>query len=419
MIERYIHQHQALRRLRRNPLGSFMDEFAAYLAERRHTPKTICLYIRAVAHFGRWLKKQRLDPAAISESTVHLFLTKHLRHCRCVPPGIRAVQECRAALKLFLNALRETERIPMPGLPPSTPIGEEVARFAYYLRTTCGLADNTVLYRTRYVKEFLQTIFGEAPLNFADLNPRDIIEFISDRSLNYKPHSTKVVASSLRSYMRFLRLHGDICHDLSAAVPAVAAWKQSHVPRTLNDDQVIRFFSSFDCSTSTGRRDYAICLCLFELGLRSSDVSQLCLDDIDWRAGTLRVCNIKTKRSRLLPLPERLGHAIVDYLCNGRPESTDRHLFLLHIAPSGKGISPKVVQNAVRIACTRAGFHKFLFSPHAFRHTFASSLYEKGATFKEMADILGHKAIDTVSIYTKVSMTGLSKVALPWPEVRP
>jgi site-specific recombinase XerD len=46
-------------------------------------------------------------------------------------------------------------------------------------------------------------------------------------------------------------------------------------------------------------------------------------------------------------------------------------------------------------------------------------LYEKGATFKEIADILGHKEIDTVSIYTKVSMTGLSKVALPWPEVRP
>lgn len=418
MIEHYIHRSQALGRLRSNPLGSSMDEFTAYLAERRHTPKTICLYVWAVAHFGRWLEKQRLDPAAITESTVHLFLNKHLRHCRCVPPGIRGVKECRAALKLFLDALRKSGRIPIPIPLAPTPIGGEITKFEAYLRTTCGMAENTVLYRTRYVKEFLQTKFGEGPLKFADLTPRDITEFVSERAQTYKPLSTKVVASSLRSYLRFLRLRGEISRDLSAAVPAVAAWKQAHLPRTLSDEQICKFFSSFDCSTPTGRRDYAICLCLFELGLRASDVAQLCLDDIDWRAGTLRVCNIKTQHSRLLPLPERLGRAIVDYLRNGRPESADRHLFLLHVAPRGTSIGHGVVQKAVRTACARAGF-TVPFGPHAFRHTLASSLYEKGATFKEIADILGHKEIDTVSIYTKVSMSGLSKVALPWPEVMP
>jgi integrase/recombinase XerD len=418
MIERYIHQSRALGRLRSNPLGSCMDDFTAYLAERRHTPKTIHLYVRAVAHFARWLEKQRLNPTAIAESTVHLFLNKHLRHCRCVPPGIRGVRECRAALRLFLDALRKTGRIPILIPPPPTRIGVEIAKFEDYLRTTCGFAENTVLYRIRYVNEFLRASFGERPLKFADLTPGDITEFIRERSRRYKPHSTKVVASSRRSYMRFLRLRGEISRDLSAAVPAVAAWKQAHLPRTLSDEQICRFFSSFDRSTVTGRRDYAICLCLFELGLRTSDVSQLCLDDINWRAGTLCVCNIKTQRSRLLPLPERLGLAIVDYLRNGRPESTDRHIFLLHVAPRGIGIGRRVVQHAVHTACVRAGFN-VPFSPHVFRHTLASSLYEKGATFKEIADILGHKKIDTVSIYAKVSMTGLSKVALPWPEVRP
>lgn len=395
-----------------------MDEFTAYLAERGHTPKTICLYVRAVAHFGRWLEKQRLDPATIAESTIQLFLNKHLKHCRCVPPGIRRVKECRAALRQFLSALRKTSLIPTPVPPSPTPIGAEIARFEDYLRTTCGSAENTVVYRTRYVKEFLETKFGEGPLKFGDLTPRDVTGFVCERYRTYKPLSNKVVASSLRSYMRFLRLRGEISRDLSMAIPTVAAWKQAHLPKTLSDEQVHKFFSSFDCSKPTGRRDYAICLCLSELGLRASDVAQLRLEDIDWRTGTLRVANIKTQRSRLLPLPERLGRAIVDYLSNGRPESTDRHIFLLHVAPKGMGIGPRVVQNAVRIACTRAGFN-VLFSPHSFRHTLASSLYEKGATFKEIADILGHKEIDTVSIYTKVSMTGLSKVALPWPEVMP
>jgi hypothetical protein len=197
MIERYIHQSQALGRLRSNPLGSCMDESTAYLAEWRHTPKTICLYIWAVAHFGRWLEKQRLDPSTITESTIHLFLNKHLRHCRCVPPGNRGVKECRAALKLLLDALRKTGRIPIPVSLDPTPIGVEIAKFEDYLRTTCGLAENTVLYRTRYVMEFLLKKFCESSLKFADLNPLDIIEFVAERSRSYKPLSTKVVAHAL------------------------------------------------------------------------------------------------------------------------------------------------------------------------------------------------------------------------------
>jgi site-specific recombinase XerD len=45
-------------------------------------------------------------------------------------------------------------------------------------------------------------------------------------------------------------------------------------------------------------------------------------------------------------------------------------------------------------------------------------MHEKGATFKEIADILGHQQIDTVSIYAKVNLGQLSSVVLPWPEVQ-
>lgn len=58
------------------------------------------------------------------------------------------------------------------------------------------------------------------------------------------------------------------------------------------------------------------------------------------------------------------------------------------------------------------------FGPHIFRHTIASRMNRKGVTFKQIADVLGHRQIDTVSIYTKVDLGQLSKVALPWPEVQ-
>jgi site-specific recombinase XerD len=42
-----------------------------------------------------------------------------------------------------------------------------------------------------------------------------------------------------------------------------------------------------------------------------------------------------------------------------------------------------------------------------------------GASLKEVADVLGHRHLDTTMIYAKLDLTSLSEVALPWPEVNP
>ena len=45
-------------------------------------------------------------------------------------------------------------------------------------------------------------------------------------------------------------------------------------------------------------------------------------------------------------------------------------------------------------------------------------MHRKGATLKEIADILGHLSIDTTAIYTKIDLPALREVALPWPEAK-
>lgn len=416
IIEHYFHRHDALKRLQCNILSNGLEDFTAYLTDRGHTPKTINLYVRAVAHFGRWLEQKKIEPASITEDTVSLFLHKHLRKCDCKPPGIRGLKETRPALKYLLHSLRITGHIPFPPESNPTPINREVMDFEKYLRTTCGLAHETIVYRTRYAREFLSAKFGNGLVKIAELMPSDIIDFVSERAKNYKPGSSKVLASSIRSYLRFQCFRGKCQQDLSNAVPTIAIWKQSHIPKTISEEQLDNFLSSFDRSTPTGRRDYAICLCLSELGLRSSEVAGVRLDDIDWREGTLTVSSTKTRRFIILPLPKRLGQAIVDYICNGRPKSTDRHIFLRHVAPKGSPIGRRIVQNVVQRACSRASLERYRISPHAFRHTLACRMHEKGATFKEIADVLGHQQIDTVSIYAKVNLRQLSEVAPPWPE---
>ena len=82
IIEQYFHRSDALKRLQNNILCTDMEDFIVYLSNHGYTPKTINLYLRAVAHFGRWMEQRRIDTASITDDTVSLFLYKHLPECR-------------------------------------------------------------------------------------------------------------------------------------------------------------------------------------------------------------------------------------------------------------------------------------------------------------------------------------------------
>jgi integrase/recombinase XerD len=104
-----------------------------------------------------------------------------------------------------------------------------------------------------------------------------------------------------------------------------------------------------------------------------------------------------------------VGKAIAAYLGGGRPETTSRRLFLCHRIPVGTPINAGRVRRALaRIGRTRGG-------PHLLRHTFATVIHNRGASLKEVADILGHQSPDTTAIYARVNVKQLAQVAMPWP----
>lgn len=114
-----------------------------------------------------------------------------------------------------------------------------------------------------------------------------------------------------------------------------------------------------------------------------------------------------------LPLPRQTGSALVSYIKSERPQTSNRCIFVRHVAPVDKPISPDVVRRAVREAYQRAGLP--YTKVHILRHTLASRLLQSGGTLKNVADILRHRALDTSMIYAKVDIVKLSAVAMPWP----
>jgi integrase/recombinase XerD len=182
---------------------------------------------------------------------------------------------------------------------------------------------------------------GDRRREWPDLAAADVIEFVSRYGLRCSPGTAQVVASSLRCFLRFVRLCGLIEVDLAQATPRVANWRLGSLPSTLTEEQLRRLLKAGDRRVPIGKRDYAVLLCMIDLGLRAQEVAGLQLNDIDWRQSTLRINRPKQRRSRLIPMSHRLAQAVASYLRNGRPDSIDRHLFVHHRAPVGVALHPR------------------------------------------------------------------------------
>jgi site-specific recombinase XerD len=220
-------------------------------------------------------------------------------------------------------------------------------------------------------------------------------------------------------FLRFLIAEGKCSADLHAAIPVLAHWRLSSLPRYLQQEEVERIVSSCDLNSAVGKRDRAILLLLARMGLRAGDIVQLRLGDIDWEGATVELSG-KGRREVRLPLTQEIGCALVAYLQDGRPRTDTDILFVRSRAPFRAFASHSAVSVIVEKAMQRADITcQSRGAAHVLRHSAATSMLRQGASLQDIADILRHGSIETTQIYAKVDVTALSLIAQPWPEVQP
>jgi site-specific recombinase XerD len=399
------------RRMAANDVGIILFSYADELHARGYSRDTIQQYTQVVEHFGFWRNRSHPASQEIQSGEIEEFLSSHLTSCSCPKPANRTYRTCRAALYRFMAMLgvkKTTSRF-----RDSDAIGKLVVSYDQHVAAVCGLSDVTRLYRRRYAREFLEWRFKRKPIDLRKLCFTDFLGYVKLRAPLLKPASTAVMITSLRGFVRFLEFEQKCPLGLCHAWPTVACWKKSPPSDIPTSTQCRDLLRAVDLSSKAGRRDLAILRLILDLGLRCSQVTNLCLEDIDWRAGTLMVRASKQRRERLLPLPEPVGIAVSDYLRTARPETSNRRLFLCHRPPVGQPITRQRVRGAIRRAMGRCGLTHG--GTHHLRHFFATKLHVRGASLKELADILGHQQLNTTAIYARVNLEQLRKVAMPWP----
>jgi len=386
------------------PLAEHVDMLWEYLLSQGYTPLSSANLVRLMADFSAWLHRKRLSPTGLTEEQVGCFLRHRRRTYTC--------WHTRRALEPIFGCLIKSQVLQLCAskcTPRDFPDGM-LEQYSEYLSCERNVSDSVNRFYCKTASEFLdKSLKGKGKLT--SLKAADVTNFIFATHQSYSVATCKLVVTALRSILRFLFITGKLDRDLSVAVPAVAGWRLSSLPKSLTRDEVERLLARCDRRTPKGRLSYAVLLLMVRLGLRACEVAALTLDEISWREGELKVRG-KGGRVEALPLPRDVGGAISKYIKFTRQRINSRAVFISTRAPN-KGLSSSGVKRIVAVACRKASI-----SPggaHRLRHTTATEMLRKGVPIPKIAQVLRHRDIGTTAIYAKVDYDSLRTVAEPWP----
>jgi site-specific recombinase XerD len=411
MFARYSKSPSCVSHLLSRPSCSLLDLFAQHLDQVGYSIGSTCRLIRATEHLLYWADAEDLSVARDHEVILVRF-AEHLTRCTCQSVSHAGIPESLRGARRFLAYYR--------GLNADTNSASTnhadqdsvlLSDFCQWMRRHRGTYDSTLDSYCVSLRILLKHINDD----LSKLNAQCLRQVVLARSKNGYGSGQRCT-TALRMFLRFLVSEGKCAAGMDAAIPRIAHWKLSALPKYLQEDEVERVIASCDLTTANGKRDRAILLLLARLGLRAGDIIQLRITDIDWKGASISVSG-KSKRLTQLPLTQEVGQAIVDYLQQGRPRSDTEMLFVRALAPFTAFERSIAISCLVRRAMCRAGIARpSRGAAHVLRHSAATSMLRNGGTLQDIATILRHRSIMTTQIYAKVDVDALREIAQPWPE---
>ena len=392
-------------------IESHVDRFIAEVKAAGYAPCSVCTKRAALRRFLLWRRRRKPPGSVPDESEVAQFMARSSR----LAPRHRCLAS--TALIAFLGYLRREGVIATSAPAPLETISSALEnRYADFLRNDKGLAELTLRVYLPLVADLLGYLEKQhGNMSVRELDAGKLRAFLFDRAKGRSSEFVRLLATSLRSFLRFLHAQGEISRDLTDAVPTVRRWAHPDIPRKLTPEEVDRVLGAPDRSTATGRRDLAILLLLSRLGLRSCEVLALELGDIRWRTGEILIRG-KGGRRDLLPLPQDVGAALARYLRLDRDVRPTQRIFLRANAPRVPLSGPASIGHIVRRAMEQAAVERpKQIAAHLFRHSLASRLLQQGASLSDISEVLRHRSPGTTEIYAKIDMRSLNEVVRPWP----
>lgn len=279
-------------------------------------------------------------------------------------------------------------------------------KYCDYLSAVLRLSPLSV---TVYVDDFVkyQAYVEQNNLLFETVTGEDIQRFFNEREKKRKlsPSTHVRMISALTHLYNYLLTIGTIkTSPLDTVTKPIRFYK---VQRMYSISELQKLIEVPNIKTDIGIRDRCVLELFYATGIRLQELVSLRLFDIDFSDKILFIRG-KGNRERLMPLTEPAMTWLNKYLLvrgNFIKKEPPENLFLSRY---GTALSSASVYSLVKRHAKRAGLTDF--SPHTFRHAYATHLLHNGANLLVLQSLLGHEQLGTTQIYTHIDDNHLEKV---------
>lgn len=281
---------------------------------------------------------------------------------------------------------------------------EIVDRYCSWNEST-GHAPRTIDNKRYAISWFLDEISKQNNKSLDDISSVSIAQAcikVTNRSL----------WGEIRLFLKYLTEFEKVQADYSTIVPHYS--KPYVLPSVYSVEEIKRIEAAIDTSTVLGKRDYAMILLASRMGIRSGDIVNLTIEDIQNRTD-LDIIQTKTGNILHLPLIREVKSAIDDYL-SVRPSSQTNLVFINVYAPYNP-VTTSTIRAALSKYISLAGidFGKRRRGPHALRSSMASSMVNNEINYETVRKVLGHSSNNAIKHYARIDIENLRKYSLTPP----
>lgn len=222
--------------------------------------------------------------------------------------------------------------------------------------------------------------------------------------------------SPLRGFLRYLFETGVIKFDYSAFVPSVR--KAHPIPSVYTSAETEKLLENVEASAKSGKRNNAIILLALRLGMRSGDISNLKISDVDFESKTIDFIQKKTRVPQHLELLPDIEDALLSYISTARPVSDLQNVFL-SLKPPFRAITTRTIYSLISRRFETSGIDtgERKRGGHALRMTLASELVAEKVPYDAVRKILGHEDPVSIKHYVGFDIESLRSCAIEIPAV--
>lgn len=283
-----------------------------------------------------------------------------------------------------------------------------IERFIRYLQFEKRFSPNTVIAYKKDLYQFSEFINSIEPdlLLISHQQVRTWIVSLMDNGIEPKSINRKI--SSLRSFYKFLQREGLINSSPMLHVKAPKIPKRLPVVITeqkmdslLDADNV--FSDDFE-----GHRNRLILELLYGTGMRLSELVSLSNEDVNIYENQIKVLG-KRNKERIIPISKVLASLIADYQVLKNNQDFNIKSSSLIVTNDGKAVYPKFIYRVVNSILSFISTQDKK-SPHILRHSFATTLLNRGADLNAIKELLGHSSLAATQVYTHNSVEKLKSI---------